>query len=304
MTRAKNSRPGDRKRLRTGPTGPERSLRRLHWSTWLLVGLAVAGAAVLVHSQLPAWPHGRSPGPPRAAIVDQLYNLQPNPAFISGVTGELEQYGFQVHLHQGDDIDVDFYRDLPTHGYRLIVLRVHSGLLGEGEQAHTPTLLFTNEEYSPRRHEFEQVSGRLAYGVPGPGQPGLFGIAPTFVTHSMKGTFDDTVVVLMGCGAIYLEDMAAAFIQKGASAYIAWDLSVLLHYVDEATPYLIRQLCSEGATIQQAVDRTMSAFGPDPKYEAQLMYYPSEIGDKTVEELARIEFPAEDDTTAPPADHD
>ena len=274
---------------------------RLPRLAWVLIALAVVGTVVFIRLYPTTSPPSDSLGVPRAAIVDQLYNLQENPYFIAEVTAELEEYGFAVSLHQGDDIDVDFYRSLPTHGYRLLVLRVHSGLLGEEGQVHTPTQLFTNEPYSRHIHQTDQAAGRLAMGMPDPRQPGLFSIGPTFVTDRMLGAFDDTVVILMGCGGIYLQDMAEAFIQKGASAYIAWDLNVVLHYVDDATPFLIRQLCHEQATIQQALERTMAAYDSDPKYGARLEYYPSGIGDKTLEELANIESPAEDDTTAPPA---
>jgi hypothetical protein len=103
----------------------------------------------------------------------------------------------------------------------------------------------------------------------------------------MTKEFDDTVIIMMGCEGIYLPDLAEAFIDKGASAYLAWDASVNLDYVDEATPCLIRQLCSEKATIKEAVDSTMVDIGPDPKYGAELQYYPSGTGDKTLEELTR-----------------
>jgi len=295
--------PAAGKRPRGKPSERNPFYARLPRLAWLFIALAIIGTVVFIR----IYPATRPPSdhwPPRAAIVDQLYNLQPNLPFIAEVTGELEDYGFQVSLHQGDEIDVDFYRELPTHGYSLLVLRVHSGLLGAGEQAYPPTLLFTNEEYSRHSHRAEQVFDRLAMGRPGPGQPGVFGITPTFVTGSMGGTFDDTVVILMGCGGIYLEDMAEAFIQKGASAYVAWDHSVLLSYVDDATPYLIRELCSQQATMKQVVDRTMSAFGPDPDHGARLQYYPPGIGDKTLAELAHIEFPREDDTTDSPEDND
>ena len=285
MTAAKSRRPGDRKRLRGGPTRPRRSLRRLPWSAWLLIGLAVAGAVVLVFTQLPAWPHRGSPGPPRAAIVDQLYNLRENETLIDELTRELEAYGFVVDLYQGDDVTVDLYRRLPRYGHNLIIFRAHSGLLGEGEVAVPRTLVFTNEEYSTGSHRTDQVRDRLAVGVPGPGQPPMFGITSSFVTGSMKARFDDTVIIMMGCGGIYLEDMARAFISKGASAYLAWDLSVLLHYVDDATLYLVNQLCSEGMTVGEAVASTMRVMGPDPQYEAQLRCYPPDKKDKTLAEL-------------------
>jgi len=214
----------------------------LPWFAWLFIALAIAGVVVLVRIYPMGQPSPNNPGKPRAAIVDQLYNLQPNEAFVANVTMELEEYGFAVDLYQGDEVTVDFYRELPTHGHKLIVFRAHSGLLGGGDFYIPKTVLFTNEVYSADRYPTEQAFDRLLMGGPGPGQPILFGITASFVTHSMKGEFDDTAIIVMGCGGIYLEDMAKAFVDKGASAYLAWDASVLLPYVDDATIYLIGQL--------------------------------------------------------------
>jgi len=297
MTAAKNRRPGDRKRLRGEPTRPGRSLRRLPRFAWVIIALALAGAVALAGIQLAGTSSWHSPGPPRAAIVDQLYNLQENEAFIEEITRELEDYGFVVDLYQGDKVTVDFYRRLPRYGHKVIIFRAHSGLLGEGDVAVPRTLLFTNEEYDRGSHRTDQLLDRLAMGVPGPGQPAMFGITPSFVTGSMSQRFDDTVIIMMGCGGIYLEDMARAFISKGASAYLAWDLSVLLHYVDDATLYLVSQLCSEGMTVGEAVASTMRFMGPDPQYEAELRCYPPDKKDKTLAEL--VGMVSEDEHTFP-----
>jgi len=227
----------------------------------------------------------------KAAIVDQLSGFQENEAFITNVTSELENYGFEVDLYQGDNITVDFYRGLSGRGYKLIVFRAHSGILGEDEEVHYKTTLFTNENYSTTSHVTEQLDDRLVMASVGEGSPMVFGIPPEFISESMTKKFDNTVIIMMGCSGIYLTDLAEAFIGKGASAYLAWDASVELDYVDEATPYLIGQLCSENATIKEAVDSTMNVIGPDPKHGADLNYYPSaypsDIGDKTMEELMK-----------------
>ncbi len=266
----------------------------LPWFAWLFIALAIAGVVVLVRLYPMGQPSPDNGGKPRAAIVDQLYNLQPNEAFAGNVTRELEEYGFAVDLYQGDDITVDFYRELPAHGHKLIIFRAHSGLL----TGIPKTVLFTNEEYSPDRYPTEQLFDELLIGAPGPGQPVMFGITASFVRRSMKEGFDDTAIIIMGCGGIYLEDLAQAFVEKGASVYLAWDLSVLLQYVDDATLYLIEQLCSENATVEEAVDRTMHVKGADPEYEAELQYYPSETGNRTLEDLIQMEFETGDDTGA------
>jgi hypothetical protein len=263
--------------------------RRCWWGlprlAWLLIALAIAGIVVLVRLYPPGQPPPDYMGPPRAAIVDQLSDFQENPAFIAEVTRQLEDYGLEVDLYQGDEIDVAFYRELPARGYRLIVFRAHSGILAEHEVVHHQTLLFTNEEYSSVRHWDDQFAGRLHMATVGEGYPMLFGIPPEFITDGTKGKFDDTVIIMMGCAGIYLKDLAKAFIEQGASAYLAWNASVDLHYVDRATPYLIRQLCSENVTIQEAVDSTMAVEGPDPNHSAELHYYPSGTGGKTLDEL-------------------
>jgi hypothetical protein len=115
--------------------------------------------------------------------------------------------------------------------------------------------------------------------------PMVFGIPPKFISESMEGRFDDSVVVMMGCSGLFMRDLAEAFVDKGASVYIAWNGTVELYYVDQATSYLVRQLCSGNMTIKEAVDNTRAVVGPDPQHKAGLEYYPSASGDKKLEEL-------------------
>ena len=277
----------------------------LPWFAWLLIALGIAGVVVFVRIYPMGQPPADNGGKLRAAIVDQLSSLQENEDFIVNVTKELEFYGFEVDLYQGNNITVEFYRQLPTHGYKLIIFRAHSGILERDGEVDLRTVLFTNEEYSESDYYLEQLYDQLAMGGAGIGFPMMFGITPEFVraqsvvgqATDMEGRFDDTVIIMMGCSGIALPDLAEAFIDKGASVYLAWDRSVELYYVDEATPYLMRQLCSEKATIKEAVDSTMHIIGPDPEYEAELQYYPSGISDTTLEELVQIAFAAGDNVS-------
>jgi hypothetical protein len=258
----------------------------LPWFGWLLIALAIAGIVTFIR----IYPIGQPPdntGKPKAAIVDQLSSFQENEAFITNVTRELEDYGFEVDLYQGDNITVDFYRGLPGRGYKLIIFRAHSGLL-EGEQGrYNKTTLFTNEKYSSVKYVTDQLKGRLFMAKIAENYDWMFSISQKFIRESMPKNYDDTIIIMMGCSGIYLTDLAEAFVDKGASVYLAWDASVLLDYTDEATLHLIKQLCSENVTIKEAVDSTMDVIGPDPKYGAELKYYPSGTGDKTLEELIR-----------------
>lgn len=253
---------------------------------WLLVTLAMAAIIVLARSHLhtrPAWSNNGTK--PKAAIVDQLYALQPNESFVIQVTRELEEYGFEVDLHRGDEITVDFYRQLPSYGYKLIVFRAHSGLLETEGELIEKTLLFTNEPYSRTRHIPEQLSDQVTMAKITARHPYVFAIGPEFVTRSMEGQFDNTIIIVMGCSCLYIPDLAEAFVEKGASVYLAWNASVDLDYVDRATLYLIEQLCSGKVTIAEAVSNTMNVVGPDPEYNAVLKYFPASSGVKTLKEL-------------------
>ena len=260
--------------------------RRFPWFVWLAIALGIVGVVVFVRSSPTSEPSElEHSGKLKAAIVDQLHSLQPNEAFISEVTRELEDYGFEVDIYQGDEVTVDLYGRLPGYGYKLIIFRAHSGLLGSEGEVIERTCLFTNEPYSETKHVAEQLSDQLAMARIDENHPWVFGVGDKFVTRSMEGEFDNTVIIMMGCSCLYLEDLAQAFINKGASAYLAWDAAVDLDYVDKATPYLIRQLCVDKVTVGKAVASTMNVVGPDPKYGAVLQYFPPQSANKTITQL-------------------
>jgi hypothetical protein len=259
----------------------------LPWFAWLLIALGIAGVVVFVRLYPMGQPSPNNGGELRAVIVDQLSSMRENEEFVGNVTQELEDYGFEVDLYQGGNITVDFYRQLPTRGYELIIFRAHSGLLAKDEVTIAQTTLFTNEEYSQLKHYDDQLRDRLVMARVGEGYPMVFGIPPKFIRESIKGEFDDAVVIMMGCSGIFLRDLAEAFVDKGASVYVAWNGSVELYYVDDATPYLMSQLCSGNLTIKEAMDRTMDVIGPDPEHGAGLKCYPSGSDDKKLEELIK-----------------
>jgi len=229
-----------------------------------------------------------NPKDTRAAIVDQLYTSYPNEDFTTEVTKELEGYGFEVDLYQGNNVTVDFYRNLPSKGYRLIVLRSHSGAVRASSQyvgSIIGTYLFTNEPYSTIKYPKEQWNNELARARVTESSPDLFAIGAKFISNSMEGNFNNTVIIIDGCSCLYNDDLAQAFAQKGASAYLAWDATVDLDYVDRATACVVKQLCKKDATVSKAVMNTMAVVGADLKYGAVLRYYPLENGGKTLKEL-------------------
>jgi len=106
-------------------------------------------------------------GGSQAAIVDQLGAVYPNQDFIQSAYKDLTSAGFNVRIYMHDEVTIDFYRYLPSRGYKIIVFRVHSGIpLKElvrrsypikGE----PVFLFTNEPYDKNRYLPEQLTDQV-----------------------------------------------------------------------------------------------------------------------------------------------
>lgn len=254
----------------------------------LLIALAVLILA-LPGLTLSACPAPSPDSGARAAIVDQLYILEPNQAFVDEMTQLLEDCGFEVDVYHGEEVSVKFYRELPKYGYKLIIFRAHSGLMQRGKDSQVEvkraTYLFTAEAYKQTRYVREQLDDQMLPAEMVEDFPLVFAVNSKFVIESMEGRFEDTVIIMMGCSCAYLWDMAAAFVLKGASTYIGWDGSVGLGYVDRATANLITNLCDKRMTIEQAVAETMAEVGPDPDWGAGLKYYPKESGSQTIREL-------------------
>jgi len=236
-------------------------------------------------------PSGKSEGSQyKAAIIDQLYVLEPNPAFLTEATQILESYGFTVDLWQGQEITVDFYRELPKLGYKIIVMRVHSGLLLTLEESKVKpletTYLFTAEEYTTTRYVSEQLTDKVSNALMTEDYPLVFAVNSEFIKDG-KGKFDRTVIISMGCESYYFDDMPDVFIEKGASVYMGWSTVVSLEYVDEATLHLLGSLCTENLTVERGIARTMAEIGYDPHFDAYLKYYPAESGSKNIKELVK-----------------
>jgi hypothetical protein len=217
-------------------------------------------------------------GTPRAAIVDHLNISHPNPEFVETSTSILTEAGYDVDYYEGSLVTVDFYGDLALHGHDLIILRVHSGLLHLDNAVTQLVCFFTSEPYSTTKHVSEQLTYQVFKGIPSlepsPEEEAYFVITPKFVRESMKGRFDNTLVVMMGCDGLVYTKMAEAFVDKGALAYVGWNGAVVADYVDEATAHLLQGLIVEGKTIGEAVLDTREAVGPDPTYHAELVFYP------------------------------
>jgi len=248
------------------------SQAKQHHNLWkiaiyLLAAIAISSAVVAISLD---FFRSSEPEVHKAALVDQLSLTFPNQNFIDTTTEILEQAGYTVDYYPGEEVTVEFYKNLPTHGYKIIILRVHS--MTEGPHIVD---LFTSELYSTSKYFYEQLTGKLRnvayfYGDINT----FFGITPSFIKSSMQGKFNNSIIVMMGCEGLKNPSMAEAFIEKGAKAYIGWSQSVSASHTDQATIYLLTHLVTEKQTIEQAVETTMKEVGPDPAYNSLLISYP------------------------------
>jgi hypothetical protein len=252
--------------------------RRL-WIGAALVGVLVFAATLLAYVWLNDAPGdsatGGSSSARKAVIVDQLSVTLPNPSFAETARGLLEQVGYTVDYFPGEDVTVDFYRDLPTRDYDVLVLRVHSALTRLGDKATDDVSLFTNEPYDETKYIREQQTQRLSIGAYYSGWPGeYFAVTPVFVRSSMRGEFDGATIIMMGCYGLTSDMMAEALVRKGAKAVVSWNGLVSAPHTDAVTESLLRHLVVDGLPAEQAAERSMAEAGPDPAYDSRLVVYP------------------------------
>lgn len=221
----------------------------------------------------------------KAVIVDQLSLRDPNPDFIANATKILESFGFTVDVWQGADITVDFYRKLPSMGYRFVLLRVHSGtLVSQADETTTTsdtTYLFTNEEYSTTKYVIDQLSDKVSNALMDKDTPLVFAVNSDFMKSS-DGKFNGSFILSMGCESFKYTDLPAAFLEKGAAVYIGWSDIVTLTYVDKATLDLMNNIFTDKMTISDGILTTLGRLGYDPYYNSYLRCTPSSSANKTM----------------------
>ena len=272
-------------RRRRASRRPRRSARRTRlWKK--IAAVAAAGVAILVASAaafLILSPSGEPPGPPRAVIVDQLELTAPNPDFAKQATELLEAAGYEVDYVPGAEVTVDYYRELPSKGYEIVLLRAHAaGRELAADDYGDDVSLFTSERVSANKYVREQRE-RLVKGV-GFSREQMergelyYGIPSSFVRESMQGDFGGATVVLMGCDVLRAQNMAEAFVDRGAGAVVGWDAPVSARHTDLGTLSMLRYLLVDELPVQEAAAAAMAEVGPDPYFDSVFLSYPPEEG--------------------------
>jgi len=215
----------------------------------------------------------------KAAIIDQLSISDPDPFFIQVATYVLEMANFTVDYYPREQVMIELYRDLATYDYSLIIFRVHSG-------REPVTFFFSGEPYNETEYVPEQLSDQIGQCQAPDETLTHFSIKPLFVKYAMKGSFYKTVIIAIGCASLHTTEMAQAFVEKGAAAYVGWNASLTAFYGDLATLSVINHLLLGNQTIKEAVDAAMIEVGPCPMDElgttSVLSFYPSSSQNYTI----------------------
>lgn len=153
--------------------GPAKRRRLQEWIGYLLI--AAVPIAVIAIAFFPT-PSPQSPAtwtrttaqtsihttvsrPKTAAILDQLSVYSPNENLIATVQGYLTRASYRVEIFSAEEITVDLYRQLPSRGYGVIILRVHSTATVEVSEGHTvsgaPVYLLTGEPYNRLGYSYD-----------------------------------------------------------------------------------------------------------------------------------------------------
>ncbi len=207
----------------------------------------------------------------KAVIVDGESLTYANPYFVQNATTTLQNGGFAVDYVKGADVTVDFYKNLPTHNYGMIILRVHSGFVTGTSSLWVS--MCTSENYSTQKYVWEQLDDELLdLKLTATGED-VFGLGPNF---KMNGHFENTIIIMMGCygfgingPAIYM-GLAEMLIHNGAKAYVGWSGGVTASGSDSGAQQLLQNLIVKRTTLGDAVYSTPS----DPMSDARLTEYP------------------------------
>lgn len=206
--------------------------------------------------------------PFKAALIDEVSATSPDPYFVDNVTKTLTNVGYPVDYYGPKNVTIDLFRRLPTMGYGIIILRMHStGLTGD------VIALVTSEPYNATKYLSERQAGLLVEARIGSENITYFGITPTFVRESMQGTFSNAVVIATGCAGLANSEMGQAFLSKGAEVYVSWDQIVLANQSDGGAILFVQSITS-GHTVDDAASFATQNAPFSPLYASQLKYYP------------------------------
>ena len=215
---------------------------------------------------------GREQEPERVsvAIIDPL-SPDSEGDFTSSCVELFRSAGYDVEVIGGSEVSVDRLKSIPS-GCSAIVMRVHSGVFEDS------VWFFTGERYDSTRHVMEQLANEVHIARATRGSDLFFAVGSSFVRRFMKEELEGALVVLMGCDGLASSELAEAFLDAGAAAYVSWDGPVSLTHTDRATLALLEGVTG-GLTLEESVEHSLRQVGPDVRYGSSLKIFPSEGAD-------------------------
>jgi len=226
----------------------------------------------------------------KAAIIDQLGTdpLMTNYTFVENAKNLLKSRNFDV-TYYNKSLDVNFFKELTKLNSGIIILRVHSALRNDNSTVD----LFTSEEYSSGKYEYEKqqdlvVIGQYLYLYTNETKP-YYAITYKFI-ENLEGAFPKSIVIAMGCWSLKPEcqQLAKAFIGKGAKAYIGWTSVVLSKDTDQDIITFLERLLIQNDTLEDAVKNLEHTYY-DPqlkqKVTTRMDFYPSEARNLKISDL-------------------
>ena len=204
------------------------------------------------------------------ALIDELSSSYSDPAFVEQLRQTVEGAGFWFKYYAPADVTVPLFWALPALGYEVVVIRAHSTGWFSGDKI----TIFTGETYQKGKYYLEQVRGFVSSASTFENSQLYFTITPQFVQKMSQGKFPGTIVVMMGCNGLKNNQMASAFKDKGASAYVGWDEQVYARRSDLAALALVQALFEKHVALADALPYAMGQTGADSLYRSELRLYP------------------------------
>jgi hypothetical protein len=203
---------------------------------------------------------------PRAAILDGLFNVEPNLTLTDGLTDFLSNAGYRVDTYRGENVTINLLKSIG--GYKVLILRLHSAIHTDGF-----LYLFSGENFTASKYVDEQLTGavRKAHTFD-ENESAYFALNALFLGNDKPGGLNGTTIILTGCNGTSTPDVVQRLFDRGVKGYVSWNGFVDLSHSDEALLELVRALYVENLSLGLAVQKVMNEVGPDPYYRSVLVY--------------------------------
>lgn len=244
-------------------------MRHRGFRRWILFSSTMSlllGVLIVYWWQRPSGSQGER----LAAIVDGLSEEFPNQRLITEASKILKEGGYKVDVFNISSVTVSFYRSLPSKGYEILILRVHSAPMDEGRIPGAA--LFTGEKREGM-YMLEQFMGWVRMAKTLTRGEKFYAVTPSFLEEALEGHFKNTTILLMSCYGSIDDTLGRILTERGAYAFVGWTDRVTPEHMDRAAILILEKLIGERLSLMEAVEHAAKTLGPDPVYGGELRAY-------------------------------